>query len=458
MFPRVPAGLVAFVLILSACAGGLAGSEDTALNPGSLGAETDQFGEPLSPATSTGQPVGGPSGQTPSSGLAPAAPTGTTTQPTAGANSATSEAYAGEVGVTSDQVLVGLFVGKTGAFAGLQTNAEHGMQMAFNEANEAGGVHGRELVARSYDDGSVNPSVIDANWRVAKNEVIAIFGQEGTAFMPHADRDRVPLLYATGLMAAGLASRYGFPAFPYVEYQSRDLMPEYMLNRLDARGKRIAVMFDSFPANSSARTMFSKRAKALGLNVVIEQPVENVPATCTNQVSNVQAQEPDIVFLLVQTPGAICVLRDARSLGFNPEWTSVATVFNTDLIHPASGGSTEGMVVFGHVRTTETACGEAFRAAAAKYYPDRPAMREDAIAYVFYLIGRRFVEHLKVAGRNLTREGFVHGAEQSSGLNDGCISPPTYGPNDRRGALGVSLMKAQDRKWITLEPRWRRSF
>ena len=454
--------LVLLAALLGACAGdagdatkAAAGGAPSTSTAGLEATEGSREGSETSVTAPVEEPKGTPAG----TGDGPTSPSGSPGQ--SGGGTATTTAagpYRGELGVTNDSIAIGLFYSKTGPIAALSNNVAAAVDAAFAEANEKGGINGRKVIAKAYDDGSYTPSVVQSSWERAKDSIFASLVISGELFLPFAERDRLPLLHGTTQEGPSVRSKYGFIYFPYVEYQARALMPDYLLNRLNAKGKKVAVIYSDQNATAAADPQFVKAAKQKGLDIVINQPVPDQPSSCVNEVSNVQAKRPDIVVLLAYPFAAICVLRDARTLNFKPVWTSVAVTFNLGVVNVGSGGATEGITLMGHMRTLETDCGERFRAAARKYTPDKASsMAQDELAYNYYLIARRMIEQLKRTPKNLTRESFVTGS-QGGTIDDGCLSPVSYANGDRQGPRGVNLTQARGEKWITVDPTWRTSF
>jgi branched-chain amino acid transport system substrate-binding protein len=362
------------------------------------------------------------------------------------------------VGVSNDRITIGAFIFQSGPYAAIGVNGEEGMQAAFNEINDTGGVHGRKLFVKIYDEGSNNPSVTQASANRAKNEAFLWMVTEGNLLIPYAEQFKVPLMFATAQMKLGLAAHYSFPVYPYVELQARDLLPGFMLRQMNAASKTIGIIRDTAPAYAAARAAFKERAAALNLKVIAEESVEDFPASCANQVANMRAKDPDIVFLVAGPVASVCVFRDARAIQYRPEWAGVAVTWNINAVSTATAGYTDGLKIFGHIAAMDSRCGDAFRAAARKYYPDNPNVASDEYAYNAYAIAKRIAVSLQQAPRELTREGFVKVLEQTSGLEDGCTSPPTYGPRNRTGPQGVQLWIGRGTQFVTLDPKWHRAF
>jgi hypothetical protein len=84
-------------------------------------------------------------------------------------------------GVFDDRIVFGQSAAFKGAAAALGLGMRDGILAAFNEANAAGGVHGRKLELVSYNDG-YEPEKVIANTKrlIGEDKVFALVGEVGT--------------------------------------------------------------------------------------------------------------------------------------------------------------------------------------------------------------------------------------------------------------------------------------
>ena len=88
---------------------------------------------------------------------------------------------AGEMGIFNDHMLFGQSAAFTGPARELGRNMQVGIRAAFEEANRAGGVHGRRLELTSLDDAYEPEAAIANTTRLIKEEkVFALIGAVGT--------------------------------------------------------------------------------------------------------------------------------------------------------------------------------------------------------------------------------------------------------------------------------------
>ena len=108
----------------------------------------------------------------------------------------TASAESGTPGVTPDRILFGQSAAFEGPAAQLGQNMRLGILAAFQEANEAGGVHGRQLDLVSIDD-SYEPEAAIANTRhlIEEDQVFALIGAVGTP----TSRSATPIAAAAGV-------------------------------------------------------------------------------------------------------------------------------------------------------------------------------------------------------------------------------------------------------------------
>lgn len=369
-------------------------------------------------------------------------------------------AGAKEVGVTPSQVTVGVFYGKSGPAATLLRNVEPAIQAAFNEVNEAGGVHGRKLVLKSYDDGSGDASIITANHRRARDEVFAYISTghiPNDILAPLAEQDRVPAFLGniTGRLAETL--RYSFAGWTYWSTQARAL-PSFIIKRLDGREKKIGVVFESTgSAAIDAKNIFKREASRAGLNVAFEQPIERNQASCSNAVTNMQSRGIELIVLMNGPLGAICMLRDARVVQYKPTWTGLGSGIGLNVT--ATGGLADGISIPGAWTTLETPAGVHFQATMRKHNPDSDAHSDD-IAMLHYAMAVLYIEALERAGPNLTREQLVATMEtKMRGFDSGYLSPVRFAPGDRSGPATVNVISCcTNGQWKTVDREWRESF
>ncbi len=412
------------------------------------------------PGTSTTGPAGGaPAPGSPSGGTSiPAGPMGGGADGTGPSSPGTVPAAPATPGVTKDAVTLGLFYSKTGAYSGLVRNAPAVLQAAFDEA---GPIHGRRLVLKTYDDGTANASTIQVEEKRAKDEVFALLSgvsESNVVLAPLADQHRVPLLVGNIDESVGRPLTYVFPLWSYWGHQAR-ILPGFIQNVLHGADKRIGIVYEGTSTAKEAKDAFKAKAAEMGMTVVYEQPIAQNQSACVNEVSNLQARNVELVFMMNGPLGAICMLRDARALAYRPLWTGVGASWSFNMVATASGGAADGIQTLSTMTTLDTPAGRHFSAVMQRHAPNSGA-EDDDFMLASYGFAQTLIEALRRTGPDLTRDAYVQTLEtKMSGFDSGYLPPPTFGPRDRSGplVLGVTACCSGGR-WTTPQPGWRASF
>ena len=84
-------------------------------------------------------------------------------------------------GVTDTQIVLGVSAAFSGPSRGLGIELYRGAMACFNHVNSAGGVNGRKIVLKTYDDGyQPTPCVENTVKLTLDDQVFALFGYVGT--------------------------------------------------------------------------------------------------------------------------------------------------------------------------------------------------------------------------------------------------------------------------------------
>ena len=362
------------------------------------------------------------------------------------------------VGLTKDTLTLGLFYSKTGPYAGILRNAPPIAQAA---ADEVGPINGRRLILKFYDDGTSNASTIQVEEKRAKDEVfslVSIVSESNVVLAPLAERDKIPAVIGNVDQKVAEPLNWVFPVYGYWARMAT-VLPGFIKNVLGASGKKIGIVYETTSTATDAKNAFKPKAKELGENVVFEQPISQSQSTCANEVSNLQAHGVELVFMMNGPLGAICMLRDAKALGYKPQWTGLGVAWNFNVVAAASGGGADGIRYLSTATTLDTPAGRHFQELARKAAPNSGAENDD-IMLIWYALVKSALEGLKRAGPNLTRESLVQTWEtQMNGYDSGYLPPPTFGPHNRSGPLAFGIAACcTTGQWTSPQQGWRASF
>jgi ABC-type branched-subunit amino acid transport system substrate-binding protein len=275
---------------------------------------------------------------------------------------------------------------------------------------------------------------------------------------PLADQHKIPAVIGNIDQKVAESLTWAFPVYGYWARMAT-LLPSFIKNTLGAGNKKIGIVYETTSTAIDAKNAFKPKAKELGENIVFEQPISQSQSTCANEVANLQSHGVELVYMMNGPLGAICMLRDAKALGYKPTWTGVGLSWAFNVVAAASGGGADGIRFLGTATTLETPAGQHFAELARKAAPNSGADTDD-IMLIWYALVRSAIEGLRRAGPDLTRESLLQTWEtKMNGYDSGYLPPPTFGPHNRSGPLAFNTIACcTNNQWTTPQQGWRATF
>ncbi|MBL8907096.1 MAG: ABC transporter substrate-binding protein [Rhizobiales bacterium] len=359
---------------------------------------------------------------------------------------AATAAHAQSPGVFDDHILFGQSAALGGPAARLGSEMRRGILAAFEETNRAGGVHGRRLELRSYDD-RYEPELAVANTLKLINDdhVFALIGAVGTptsaATEPIAMADGVPFIApftgAAFLRDPALSNVVNIRASYFEETEA---IVEHLVGGMGLT--RIGVLFqdDSYGRNGLAGV--KQALERRGLQVVGAEAYMRNTTAVKAALLGLKRQDPQaIVIVGAYLPSAVFT-QWARKLGVNAPIFNVSFVGSAGLAQ-ALGPAGEGVYISQVVpfpRGDTIPLLEQYRQAlVANDVTARPSFG----SLEGYIAGRLTAEVLARAGDNPTREGFLKALVETGTFDIGGFKL-TFGKGDNSGSEEVFLTVIKD--------------
>lgn len=313
-------------------------------------------------------------------------------------------------GVYDDRVVFGQSAGLTGPAGELGQGMRLGIEAAFAEANERGGVHGRLLELRSVDDAyEPEAAVINTRLLIEEEQVFGLIGAVGTptsrAAVPIAASAQVP--YVAAFTGAELL-RSGAPAnvinLRASYYQETEELVDHLVQDLAIR--RIGVMYQE---DSFGRAGYQGVTQALARRE-LEPHVVSVYRRNTTAVKtgllDLIAADPDAVILVGAYQPIATLIAWANRLNFDPLMLTISFV-GSNALAQALGSSAQGTVVSQVVpfpSGNRPPVVDQYRGALKKMAPDSTP---GFVSLEGYLAGRMALVALERVGRDLDRPSFI---------------------------------------------------
>jgi len=317
-------------------------------------------------------------------------------------------------------------LGVESAVGSLSLDGENlGFKLAFEEANAAGGVHGRRFVWADRKRKSAEPAdVLDVARRMLdEDRVFALVNFSGPAIgdiAAHARLRKVPLMFPHTALVSSEGERYIFTSFPRFEGEA-EMMFRYLAT---TRGfHRIAVAHDPNAYGLTFRDALRLHASSFKYEVVGEMPIASrTPADVSAELATLAATKPDAIVMALYPEQAQALMAARVRAGWRGRMVSVGPLTDEASLAVPGGGAdgTLGFCYYPDPERSQVPGVIRYRAAITRAHPGR---RFDRYTLYGYTFGRLVAAGVERAGRTLTREGFIDAMESLTNWDAGGVMP-----------------------------------
>jgi branched-chain amino acid transport system substrate-binding protein len=358
-------------------------------------------------------------------------------------------------GVTRTEILVGASLPKSGparAYGAIGA-AERAY---FSYVNAHGGVHGRKLKLVVLDDGYV-PSRTLANVKklVLSKHVFALLSVLGTAnnqaVLPFITRARVPLIFpATGSSRmAKPFHRYLFPI--QVTYTVEgDVLTDYAVRTLHA--KKIGVFYQKGVFGTEGLQAVKARARKDGVMLAAGDAYQINAKNLSAQVRKLKKAGVDAVIMFAIPGPAGRFMGAAARLGLHADLLSSSIAAQPTMLH--SLGSAGDGVYFTNFAPLPNSSNPkiAFYRKVLRQYGSKATTPQGPFTLAGFGAAQVFVEGLRRAGKNPTRQSLIHGLETFRNYTGSVFPKLTYTSTRHRGVHGAYVMVSHNGLFMQVAP------
>jgi branched-chain amino acid transport system substrate-binding protein len=358
---------------------------------------------------------------------------------------ATSSVAPAEDGVSADKIVFGQAAALTGPAAALGQGMKVGLETAFAEVNNAGGVKGHKLELKSADDGyEPNKSIEAVKKLLGEDKVFAIAGAVGTptaaATLPIASEAGAPFIGAfTG--AEALRSPYK-PLVVNVRasyFEETEAMVEHLTKDLGAT--KIAIMYQDDAFGQAGLAGVKKALEKRNMPLAAEGTFERNTVAVKGALLAVRKADPDAVIMIAPYKPAAEFIKLAHQIKLNATFVNISFV-GSDALAKELAGSGAGTVVTQVVPFPQDAAVPVVAKYHAALKASAPSEQPGFVSLEGYLVGRTIAAILDKMNGEPTRKGFVEAVQKSGGFDLGGFKL-TYGPDNNRGSNQVYLTVIQ---------------
>lgn len=358
-------------------------------------------------------------------------------------------------GVTADTVTIGMPVALSGPVSAIGIPLARGAEAYFRWVNEQGGVHGRRIRLLLEDDRYIPSETLAVTRKlVERDEVFAIFRPLGTptgaAILDYlVEREVLVVAPASGSSLWIYPFKRNYFNIQPVYFFEGGIMGKWALQVLKAR--RVAVFYQNDSYGKEGRDGFLQHLRLNGVQPVADVPYEPGETSFTAHAVRLRRANPDLVFMYAIPVPAASLLREAARVGLRTRYL-MSYVLADPIMFRLAGDFMEGVQAGAWLVDPEdpgpaaSAYRARLRAAFPGEVPGGYSISSDASAALF-------VEGLRRAGREMTRDRFIEAMETIRNFTAGELTPPfSYSARDHSGIRALAMVEARKGKWVTLRP------
>ena len=256
-----------------------------------------------------------------------------------------------EAAPPSDTILLGEVGSLTGSEAAFGISTRNGIELAIEEANAAGGVKGKKLAVRVYDDQSKPEEAGSAATRlVTQDKVVAILGEVASsnslAMAPKAQEAKVPMVSPSSTNPK--VTEVGDYIFRvcFIDPFQGAVMARY--SRETLKFSQVAILTDKKSAYSEGLTeVFQKKFTELGGKILGVEAYSKGDTDFRAQLTNLKKLKPEGVYVPGYYQDVALIAEQAKELGLKVTLMG-GDGWDSEKLFELGGAAVDGSYVSNH--------------------------------------------------------------------------------------------------------------
>ncbi|MBY4949431.1 ABC transporter substrate-binding protein [Cupriavidus respiraculi] len=356
---------------------------------------------------------------------------------------APSIARAAETGVSADTILLGQSAALTGPTAVLGKQMHAGARLYFDHINQQGGVFGRRIELKALDD-YYEPEAATKNTQalIEQDRVFALFGYVGTptsqAALPIATQAKVPFF---GPFTGAESLRQPHNRYVFHVRAGYNEETAAILRQIRTTGlKRVAVVYNDDGYGKAGLSGLERALAAepdSGVQIVARETVIRNTVEIGDAMQGAMKARPDAVVMISAYATAGAFVKEAVRRGYTGQFYNVSFVGTQALarsVGPLGSGVVISQVMPHPGNATLPVVREYLRLLQA-------AGRQNEFDYASiegFISAKAFVEGLRRAGKDLTRDRLVTALESMRNVDLGGFIV-NFSPDSHVGSKFVEM-------------------
>jgi branched-chain amino acid transport system substrate-binding protein len=369
---------------------------------------------------------------------------------------ATSIAHAADPvrGVTDTEIVIGTITDLSGVTAVQGVNNSDAVRMAFDEANDKGGVNGRKIKYIVEDNQYTVPRSVQAMNKLLNNDnIFATIDDGGTpmndANMPTQFAKNVPNMFP---LTSARSMYEPYNKLKFAQFASYyDQMRAAVKYFAEKKGRKsFCVSYQDSDFGKDVLAGVVAETQALGLKVVDTTAHRPTDTDFNGAMTKLHDAGCDAIMLGTIVRDTNIIIQTTKKMNWDVDLVGQFAAYDT-AVASLPGGATEGFYCM---------------TPALYAYPDdpRPAVQDFAKRYkarygrdpnfhgeVGYTAATMVLMGLKTAGKDLTTDSFIKGMESIHDFTDIFGAKLSFGPEQHHGSTRSFLTVVKNGRWVPVE-------
>ncbi|WP_418647534.1 ABC transporter substrate-binding protein [Thauera butanivorans] len=354
-------------------------------------------------------------------------------------------------GVSAREIVVGHVSDLSGPIAMLGTPVRDGMLMRFDEANAAGGVHGR-MLRLVVEDAGYDPKrgVLAARKLVQRDKAFAFIATMGT-----------PVVMATMPMVLDAGRLHLFPFSPHkatyeplhpLKFQNFAPYQDYMeaaTRHMVERGdyRRSCLLYQDDDYGQEVMRGVEAGLGKLGRPLVERTGYKRGATDLSSQIARLRVADCDLVVLATVVRETVAAMAEARRIGWQVDMLVTASGYSAQT-HELGGDTVEGLYGVSVLPHPYAEGANPRLAGWIERYRARFGVAPNVWSVMGYTLADMFVRTAEATGRDLTPAAFARTLERIEFAGDDFGSPAyRFSADDHLGNRHGRLAQIRNGRW-----------
>jgi branched-chain amino acid transport system substrate-binding protein len=365
-------------------------------------------------------------------------------------------------GINSKRILIGDTVPLSGEAAAFGSVGP-GAKAYFDYVNAQGGVNGRKIEYRYYDDGYNPVQTVQLTRKlVEQDRVFAIFNSVGTAnnaaIQPYLNQRKVPQLFVgDGSQASSQPARYPWTMGFLQSYVGEGAVYGRHL-AATRKAAKIAVLYEKTPLGTDMTKGLERWIRGKGPQVVAKQSYLFTDTDISAQIAQLKSSGADTLMLFATPKFAIQGFASAHRLGWKPQVYVASISIEPGIMSIArlnAPSLTKGALSIAFVKNPndpiwrKDAALALYRKIMSRYNPR--GKQSDVYNWYGMTVAWTMVETLKKAGKTPTRASLLRAAQNLYLRNNPFLLPGIALKTSRTRYFPLNkvyLYRYDNRQWV----------